>query len=172
MKIIASIVILAIVLVIAFLFFIYLGIYNVSAIEPHSRPIRWVMSTTMDNSVRRHAAGISAPPLTDADMVRRGAGYYQTSCATCHGAPGVARATFAKGLNPAPPSLAGAVSDWTPAELFWIVKNGVRMTGMPAFAPAYDEAQLWALIAFLQRLPALSPQDYQTLVKGIGAGPQ
>lgn len=171
MKVIATIVILGIVVVIASLFFIYLGIYNVSAIEPDARLIQWVMSTTMDNSVRRHAAGISVPPLTDPDMVRKGAGYYQTTCSICHGAPGVARAPLAKGLNPPAPSLGEAVSDWTPAELYWIVKHGIRMTGMPAFAPSYNEDQLWAVVAFLQRLPALSPTDYRALVESVGIQP-
>ena len=165
MKIVSVTGTIVLILVIAFLFFIYLGIYDVSAIKPHTGLVRWVLSTTMDNSVRRRAAGITAPPLTDAALVRSGSSYYQASCSGCHGAPGVAPAAFAKGLNPPPPNLAESVPDWTAAELFWIARNGVKMSGMPAFAPVHDDNQLWTLVVFLQRLPTLSPADYQALVK-------
>ena len=165
MKIVSVYGAIVLILAVAFLFFIYLGIYDVSANKPHTGLVQWVLSTTMDNSVRRHAEGIPVPPLTDAALVRTGSGYYQASCAGCHGAPGLAPSAFAKGLNPPPPSLAEAVPDWTQAELFWIARNGVKMSGMPAFAPVYDDKQLWAIVVFLQRLPTLSPADYQSLVK-------
>ena len=170
MKTAAMIVIIVVLLVIASVFFIYLGIYNVSAAEPHTRLMDWVLSTTMDNSVRRHAERIPAPLLTDPAMVSKGFGYYHISCVPCHGAPGVTPSTFARGLNPPPPSLAEAVPDWTPSELYWITKNGIKMSGMPAFSPSYGEDELWALVAFLQRLPAISPQEYKSLVDAAGVG--
>ena len=101
-------------------------------------------------------------------MIRAGAGYYHASCATCHGAPGVAPAGLARGLNPPAPRLAGGLESWTAAEHYWIVKNGVRMSGMPAFARSYDEEKIWAVVAFLNRLPALSPQNYQSLIAPAG----
>ncbi len=169
MKVVGTLVTVSVVLVIASLFFIYLGIYNVSATGPHSSLISWVLNTTMDNSVRRHAAGISAPPLTDPAMVRRGAAYYHASCALCHGAPGTALPPLAKGLHPPPPRLSDAVSGWTPAELFWIARNGVKMSGMPAFAATYSNEQLWSLVSFLERLPSLSAQDYNAMIQAAGS---
>ncbi len=165
MKVIGTVITIAVILIIASLFFIYLGIYNVSALGPRGRLISWVLSTTMDNSVRRHAEGISAPQLTDPAMVRKGAGYYRASCAICHGAPGMAPTPLSKGLHPPPPRLAEVVSDWTPAELFWLAKNGVRMSGMPAFAPSYSDEELWAVVAFLERLPSLSTQEYNAMIQ-------
>jgi hypothetical protein len=80
----------------------------------------------------------------------------------------VERSAFAKGLNPAAPDLVQAVADWTPSELFWIVQNGVKMSGMPAFSPSYDDSQIWPVVGFLLRLPKLSPGDYHTLVESAG----
>jgi len=168
MRIAAALAIIVLLLTVAYVFFIYLGIYNVSATDPHTMLVRWIVNTTMDNSVRRRAEAIKAPALTDASLFARGSGYYHTSCESCHGAPGVERAAFAKGLNPAAPDLAPVVHDWTPSELFWIVQNGIKMSGMPAFSPSYDNSQIWSVIGFLQYLPTLSPGDYRTLVETAG----
>ncbi len=149
----------------AFLFFVYLGIYDIGATNPQTRWVRWVFDTVMDNSVRRKAADITVPPLDDVNLYRIGAGYYESSCALCHGMPGAPRPALAKGLNPAPPDLADAVKLRTAAETFWIVRNGIRMSGMAAFSHSYDDGQLWTLVAFLERLPSLSPEEYRGLVK-------
>ena len=112
--------------------FINSGIYNVAATYPDIAPVAWVMGHTMDNSVKRHAAGIEVPPLDDPKMLQLGLSHYREMCTECHGAPGVEIGAAGKGLNPDPPELTEAASDWKPNELFWITKYGVRMTGMPA----------------------------------------
>ncbi len=144
---------------------IYAGVYNVAATWPDIAPVRWVLDTTMDHSVKHHAARIAVPPLDDPAMVRRGSGHYRRMCAFCHGAPGMPIGDLGQGLNPAPPALTESVPDWKPNELFWIAKNGVRMTGMPAWGVTHTDEQLWDIVAFLQRLPTLTPAEYQTLLQ-------
>lgn len=151
------------VLVLLAVLFIYLGIYNVAATYPDKAPVRWVLDTTMEHSVKRHAAGIKTPPLNDPAMVRLGLSHYRQMCVGCHGAPGVAVGEFAQGLNPRPPGLVESVSDWKPNELFWITKYGVRMTGMPAWDVTHSDKEIWAVVAFLQKLPSLTPEQYQAM---------
>ena len=84
-------------------------------------------------------------------------------CAVCHGAPGVERGDLAEGLYPRPPNLAQTAHSYTPAELFWILKHGIKMTGMPSWADHSDD-ELWATVAFLRELVEMSPQDYAKLI--------
>jgi mono/diheme cytochrome c family protein len=117
----------------------------------------------MDNSVRRHAAGIETPNLAAAETIRTGAMIYEKSCVFCHGAPGIDRSDIGNGLNPLPPKLEKAAPDWTPAELFWIAKNGIKMSGMPAFGRSLSDSQLWAVVALLKQYPDLTPEQYRAL---------
>jgi mono/diheme cytochrome c family protein len=143
--------------------FIYSGIYNVAATYPDAAPVAWVLSTTMDRSVKRHAAGIKAPALDDPAMLQAGSSRYRTTCVACHGAPGVQIGDTGRGLNPDPPELTEAASDWKPNELFWITKNGVRMSGMPAWGVTYSDKDIWAIVVFVRKLPSMTPSEYQAL---------
>lgn len=142
---------------------IYSGIINVAANYPDPAPVAWLLSTTSDHSIPRHAAGIKVPALNDPGMIQRGSVLYRGLCVECHGAPGVDIDDVGKGLNPLPPELVEAVKDWKPNELFWITKNGIRMTGMPAWGVSYADNDLWALVAFMQQLPSLTPAAYQAM---------
>jgi mono/diheme cytochrome c family protein len=152
----------------------YSGEYNVAASKPHTPLGRWALETVMRKSVQDHAAGVQVPPLTDSALVATGFHHFQEMCVTCHGAPGEERSEIGEGLTPTPPELSEAVPEWTDAELFWIVKHGIKMSGMPAFGETHSDGELWGIVAFLQRLPALSPAEYQTLkqayVDAGGAG--
>jgi len=90
-------------------------------------------------------------------------------CVICHGAPGKEQSEISKGLHPSPPDLAEAPRRWNSAQLFWIVKNGIKMTGMPAFGPTHSDNQLWDLVAFVQKLPSLSPDQYNQMQQEDGA---
>jgi mono/diheme cytochrome c family protein len=150
---------------------IYSGWHNIAALEPHGQVMTWVFSTTMRRSVRAHAVGITAP----GDLATRassGFDDFDEMCVECHSAPGLERGEIGKGLNPRPPRLTNAAQRWSPSELFWIVKNGVRMTGMPAFGPTHDDAILWAIVAFLQQLPSLSPEQYKSMRLKNGTAPK
>ena len=87
--------------------------------------------------------------------MRRGFAHYRDSCLKCHGAPGVAPEPFARGLMPLPNNLAQTALESTPAEMYWVTKNGLKMTAMPAWEFRYPDEDLWAIVAFLRRLPKL-----------------
>jgi mono/diheme cytochrome c family protein len=96
-------------------------------------------------------------------MVRNGFGHYENVCAGCHGGPGIERSEIGKGLNPQAPDLADAVPAWSPSHLFWIVKNGLKMTGMPSFGKTHDDNQIWSIVAFIEQLPGMSHEQYQEM---------
>ena len=140
--------------------FIGSGVYDIAATEQHTRPVYWLIEATMRQSIRFHARDIAAPPLDDAARVRTGRSLYARNCARCHGAPGVAPESFALGLTPSPANLAYAAREWPAAQLFWTVRRGLKMTGMPAWEFRLGDDQIWSLVAYLQVMPAESPSDY------------
>ena len=143
---------------------IYAGVYDVAATTPHWPIAGTILEMARLRSIKAHAAGIAVPPgLDDPAKVLIGVEHYAAHCAVCHGAPGVPRGDIGRGLYPAPPDLAKAALLYTPAELFWILKHGIKMTGMPAWSDHSDE-ELWATVAFLEKLPGMSEQDYARLV--------
>jgi mono/diheme cytochrome c family protein len=163
-KFIRSILILVLLVLIAGFGFVYSGVYNVAAIEHHSTIVRWGLEQARIRSIEAHAKGIVAPEgLEDPQKVLMGVDHFAAHCAVCHGAPGVPKGDIAHGLYPEPPNLAAAAKLYTPGELFWILKNGIKMTGMPAWSDHSDD-ELWATVAFLEKLPALSNDDYAKLV--------
>lgn len=165
MRIIGTFIVFIVLLIVASLFFIYSGVYNVAATQPHTEFTEWILDTALTKSVSSHAEGITAPPLSDDSIVQTGFIHYKEMCVTCHGAPGVSPSEIGKGLNPEPPDLVEEVEEgeWSPAELFWITKHGIKFTGMPAFGPTHSDEEIWGIVAFLRRLPDLSPEEYQAM---------
>ncbi|WP_202913494.1 c-type cytochrome [Acuticoccus sediminis] len=139
---------------------VYTGAYNVAASDEHADFIRWAFSTTMHSSVERRADGIAAPESFSDDMIAAGASRYKAMCAHCHAGPGVERADWAEGMRPQPPHLIEAAAEWEAREIYWIVANGIKMSGMPAFAASHDPEELWSLVAFVDRLPGMTAEDY------------
>lgn len=146
----------------------YTGAYNVAASEAHADAVRWTLETTMRNSVTSRAEDIDLPGTVPEDLVAEGAGHYADTCAHCHGAPGRDPADWSRGMRPEPPDLVEAAAEWTPAEIYWIVDNGIKMSGMPAFGPHRDPQELLAITAFVSQLPGLSAEDYAALTGGAG----
>jgi len=126
------------------------GIYNVAASKPHTKFTEWLTHETMIHSVRSHAKGIEEPSSFSALQVRRGFCAYETHCVACHGAPAVPREQWVSGVEPSPPYLVDAAQRWRPRELFWIAKNGIKMTGMPSWRNSMSDDQLWDVVAFLE----------------------
>lgn len=118
----------------------------------------------MRRSISQRAAAIQVPPLDQQSMIGRGLALFDEHCVQCHGAPGVSPAPFALGLRPAPANLVFTAREWPPAEIFWAVKNGIKMTGMPAWEFRFPEADLWAVVAFVMKLPELSPAAYEAML--------
>ena len=147
--------------------FVKSGLFNVAASSPHTKFTTWLTQETMIHSVRSHAKSITAPASASAAEVRRGFCKYETHCVACHGAPAVARERWVSGMEPAPPYLLDATQRWRPRELFWIAKNGIKMTGMPSWRNAISDREIWDVVAFLE---AQSKLDSQAYVRWRAAG--
>lgn len=146
------------------LIFLYSGFYSIAANEPHIRPFQWAAQTMSRRSIQRHAANVEARSLRDPDLIRRGLVIYQQECRTCHGAPGVESPLIGRGMNPTPTRLAVHASDWSDRELYWIIRNGIKMAGMPAFIHGLSDDDIWAATAFARRLPDLTEEEYARML--------
>lgn len=169
MKFLSALVLFLVALAVGALVIMYLGFYDVGTRNHDNAAMNWALDMAMTRSVERHARGIKAPDLTDPAMIERGYRHYRAMCVECHGAPGVAPQEIAKGLFPEAPDLSESASDWTPEQLYWIIKNGLKFTAMPAWGPTHDEKELWAMTAFVARLPHLSPSQYRDLAAKVEA---
>src|SRR6478609_5077609 len=142
-----------------------MGSFDVAADKPHSQPVFWLMNTVRETSVAIRAADIIVPgDLAEAKRIASGAAQYDEMCSLCHLAPGMKRTEISRGLYPRAPELRRK-SELTPAEQFWVVKHGLKMTGMPAWGVTHDDELLWDVVAFLRKLPDLTADQYQALVK-------
>jgi mono/diheme cytochrome c family protein len=169
MKTFVTLLVLALVVVLCGYAYIQSGAYDVAATTGSKGFLDQIAKRVADHSVEHHAQGIQPPPLGDPAQLKTGVVHYQEMCVTCHGAPGVQRSEIGAGLNPGPPALVRSVRDMSPAEVYWIVKNGVKMTGMPAFGPTHSEAELWAITALVKQLPILTPEQYKALAQSAGS---
>jgi len=136
------------------------GVYNVAAIYQHTRPIYEMLDFALDRSVEVRIGGIEAPPLDNPLLAERGFLIYRDKCVQCHGAPGVPPADIGQGMLPLPNNLAQTAREKSPEYVYWVVANGIRMTGMPAWQYRLGERDLWAVVAFVERLPEFSPREY------------
>jgi len=143
--------------------FVWWGLYDISATDQHLAPTYRLLDIAMRRSVKRRSAEIAVPDLTAPEKMARGLSLYRQHCVQCHGAPGVAPEPFALGLTPAPVPLVYTARSWTPAEMFWVIKEGIKMTGMPAWKYRMSDEDIWALVAFLPAMARLTPRQYAAL---------
>jgi mono/diheme cytochrome c family protein len=141
--------------------FVYSGVYDVSATDQHTPPVYWLMEFTMRRSVAVRARESKTPELTGAATIEKGLRIYHSNCAQCHGAPGVAPQGAALGMTPVPSNLVPTAREWSAAEIEWVVRNGIKMTGMPAWKYRLSADEIRQLVAFVkERLAYLSPAEY------------
>lgn len=140
--------------------FVKSGAFNVGASSPHTKFTEWITHETMINSVRRHARSVAQPQPFSAAQVTAGFCAYETHCVACHGAAAVARQQWVEGIEPAPPYLLDVQQRFTPRQLFWIVKNGIKLTAMPSWRSSMSDAEIWSVIAWLEVGAKLPPQTY------------
>ena len=143
--------------------FILSGSYNVSAMEPDSGLVHWVLETTSDNSVDAHSADIIVPELNKPEMIKEGIAHYKEMCESCHGGPGKEETELAKGLNPKAPNLVKWGGKMNPAKMFWVTKNGIKMTGMPAWGKTHSDDKIWSIVAAVKKLNEMSPAGYDAI---------
>jgi mono/diheme cytochrome c family protein len=149
--------------------FVWSGSYNIAASVPHWKITHWFLEKVRERSITSHSKGITVPSLNNPKLVETGFKNYHEMCRLCHGAPGYSRTEIAKGLYPGPPELTKRDEERpSDAKVYWVIKNGIKMTGMPAFGPTHSEDELLGIVAFLKRLPNLKPEEYRSLVKAAG----
>jgi mono/diheme cytochrome c family protein len=147
---------------------VYGGVYDVAAIHQHTAPVYAVLDLAKTRSIEVRARCIAAPSLAGSELAERGFRLYRDHCVICHGAPGVPRGDPGKGMLPLPTDLVQAGRERSPEYIYWVVENGIRMTGMPAWRFRLDAGDRWAVTAFVVGLPALSPRDYAALARKLG----
>jgi mono/diheme cytochrome c family protein len=154
---------LAIVVAVAAAVFFFGGFFNVAATNAEPAPVSWALVKVRMASVDRHAtaqppAGYDAQPQVEAGAKA----YKARGCINCHGAPGVEWQKFSEGLRPDPPDLKEIVPHREPRQLFFVVKNGINMTGMPSFgATGMEDKEIWSVVAFLKKLPDVKEEDFK-----------
>lgn len=151
--------------------FVYLGVYNVSALEQHTGQVYRVLETTLRHSVRQRSEHIEVPDLDRLDWRRAGLGLYALHCRQCHGAPGVGPDPFALGMRPLPVAIVETARKRPPEDIFWVIKHGVKMTGMPAWKYRLSEEEMWQIVAFIKQAPMLRPLEYRAMAEAVESGP-
>jgi mono/diheme cytochrome c family protein len=156
-------------LVLVPILWIFSGRYDASATHPHMPIVRQLIHEATERSIRFHAGGIVAPRFPDDSVaVAAGFGEYREMCESCHSAPGIADTEIRRGLYPRPPVFHKRESEWNAAQLFWITKNGLKSTGMPAFGPTHSDDELWRMVAFVMALPKVTAEQYAALARAEG----
>ena len=163
MRILATIGLLAIAIGIGAAVYFFGGYYSVAGTTEDPAVVTWALTRVRTASINRHANDAAPAALNDATTVQAGAkAYAMLGCANCHGAPGVKWQKFSEGLHPDPPDLKDVAGELAPAQLFWIIKNGINMTGMPSFEQAgANDDQIWSVVAFVKKLPSVSESDFK-----------
>lgn len=146
------------------------GIYDIAASSPHLAIERSILTFAKRRAVIVHARDVDVPNLSSPDMVRRGLVHYRRYCVTCHGAPGEGPSRTGVGMNPNPPPLVQARTRWSQAEIYWITAKGLKLAGMPAFELAEEPGDLWAIVAFVERMQTLSPREYRRMAAALEGG--
>jgi mono/diheme cytochrome c family protein len=175
MNIIKTLLVLAIVGIASAATVLYSGIVNVAADEPHSPMVYWMLEQVRENSIEKASENIKVPNLDDPEMLLSGGVDYNFMCSSCHLKPGQKESDMSVGLYPAPPNLSVEHEEHQDenkhdedknAEArkhFWLIKHGVKASGMPAWGKTHDDKRIWAMVAFIQKLPELTPEQYQIL---------
>ncbi len=150
----------------AFALFVSTGAYNFAADEPHTAAVSALLETMRERSIETRAGGLQSPDLSETARIVQGAGNYNAMCVGCHLAPGMAESELSKGLYPAPPNL--STEQVEPGQAFWVIKHGIKASGMPAWGKSMSAEYVWNMVAFLQELPKLDADRYKEMVAHSG----
>lgn len=150
---------------------LYAGALNIAADEPHHPLTYRLLEFARERSIAVRTADIKPPiDLANSERVRRGSGNYDAMCVGCHLSPGAEDSEIRKGLYPTPPKLAERPASvlepqFAEARQFWIIKHGIKASGMPAWSKGgMEDEAIWDLVAFVQKLSGLTAADYRALV--------
>jgi hypothetical protein len=154
MKTVWVVLVIVAVLIAAGVVFVWLGVYNVAADQPHWKITSWFLEEVRERSIAVRSRDISPPSSVSPTTVENASYYYYGTCDICHGAPGNPPDKFSRGLDPRPPDFASPNWDMPEeAEMFWIIKNGIKMTAMASFGEeVFKDGEIWAMVHFLKNL--------------------
>ena len=143
------------------------GSVNVAAKEGVGKFEQKMATFTLVRSVARRAPKEKNPFSASPEVLKSGVAHYKENCVMCHGAPGVEESEAGMGLNPPAPDLTlPAIQNMSDGELYWIVANGIRMTGMPAFSLTHKKEEIWHMVTFVRHLPQISADEQKVLKAG------
>jgi mono/diheme cytochrome c family protein len=120
-------------------------------------------------AIPRAARDERNPVAASADAMKEGMEHFADHCAICHANDGSGDTEMGRGLNPRAPDMRqAATQNLTDGELFYIIENGIRLTGMPAWGGGseHDTTDNWRLVHFIRHLPKLTPAEIDTM-KGL-----
>lgn len=142
--------------------FAYSGLYNIGA-DDHHWPLTYrALQTVRDRSIHVRSEYLKVPNLEDPQLILKGAGQYAAMCTGCHLAPGIEESEMREGMYPQPPNLSRV--HVAPQDAFWVIKHGIKMSAMPAWGGSHDDPTIWSMVAFLKKLPSMSPAQYKAFV--------
>jgi len=150
------------VLVLGGVAFIGSGVYNIGADDHHTKLVLAIIEQLRDRSIVAHSNSIEAHYVEDPQRIALGAQRYAALCVGCHLAPGVTKSDIRQGLYPHPPNLAQEELQQA-QRAFWIVKHGIKMSAMPAWGKSLDDETIWDVVAFVRKMPDMTPETYQQL---------
>ena len=160
--VVAAVVVWSVLALVAAGLFVYSGVYDIGADAHHTQPVAKVLQILRERSIGARAQDLAVPKLDDPQRVLEGAGHYAAMCTGCHLAPGMKDSEIRPGLYPQPPNLSRTHVD--PRVAFWVIKHGIKMSAMPAWGASHDDATIWTMVAFVQKLPDLTPAQYKDIV--------
>lgn len=154
------------------------GAYNMAATDKHWLITEKIIAWVRNSSIEARAKDIQVPPLDDKDLLQIGAEHYQAMCIECHSAPGYERTELSLGLYPQAPIFYAHESITNTEEkldqirkYFWVIKNGLKMTAMPAWGLSHDDETIWAMAAFIHELKGMTAAQYSAFINaGDGHG--
>lgn len=167
MRLIGALILWAVIFIIAGAVFIYSGAYNIGADSPHWPITKQLIGALRDHSIAQRDGDVVVPNLDDPALIAEGAGHYAHMCVGCHLAPGMQDTEMRQGLYPKPPNLAKSGID-NPAEAFWFIKHGIKMSAMPAWGKTHDDQKIWSMVAFVRKLPNLSAEQFKQMAASAG----
>jgi len=142
--------------------FVGSGLYNIGADDHHTKPVFALIQQLRQRSIDVRSRELIVPELEDAGSIQAGAMSYASHCTVCHLGPGLGKSELRTGMYPHPPNLSQEGID-DPRAAFWIIKHGIKMSAMPSWSKTLDDAAIWDVVAFLRKVPQMTPEDYQQL---------
>jgi mono/diheme cytochrome c family protein len=167
-----SFIILSFVALLVIFFALSSGAYNMAATEKHWTITEKIITWVRESSIEVRAKDLEVPTIDETDIFLIGAEHYNAMCTICHLAPGRKPTELATGLYPQAP----VFHERTPVtdteeklhatkEYFWVIKNGIKMTAMPAWGPTHDDESIWATAAFVLTLHGMTTEQYEALTE-------